>query len=148
MLALTVTLTASGCLLEEETKPEDDPKLIALKQDEMATYRPPGGRMVLNLGLPEGGSIGEPSLARIVRLFSYRNPEQAERARAATVQAAQATGWKLNLEGNDESPVFGRKRIATGGITLIIGWYKEKANGRYQVSISLEHQPCGRGRCF
>ena len=147
MLALVVGVSAVGCsVVEEETAPEDDPKLIALMQDEMATYRPPGGRLLSESEQTEGASFGKPHDARIIRMFVYRSPEQAEQGRAATVRAAQASGWKLNLEGADESPIFGRKRLTTGGATLIIGWYKDESGHR--VSIWLEHQPCGRGRCY
>lgn len=53
----------------------------------------------------------------------------------------------MNLSGEDPSePLFGGKTLATGGATLIIGAYEDE--GVYNVSIWLEHQKCGRGRCY
>ena len=147
LVSLIAGVSVTGCVVEEEVAPSDDPKLIALKHERMATFRPPRGRIVFKFEQTEGRSFGKPHVARITRVFAYRDLERARRGRVAAVAAAQASGWKLNLGGANESPIFGGKRIATGGITLTIGWYEDKDEGVHKVSIGLEHNPCQRGRC-
>lgn len=128
---------------------EKDPKYVALKRERMASFRPPGGRLVVDFRLREGSSFGKPNDAQITRVFAYKDPERARFARALAVEAAEASGWKMSLERRDpDEPLFGGRTVATGGITLIIGAYKDNADGLYKVSIQLEHQKCGRGRCY
>jgi len=142
LVALIAGAIVAGCGYEKED-PTKDPNLVALKQEKMATFTP-GGRLVGQVDVPQS-TFYKPNVAHTTRLFAFTDAERARRGRVAAIEAAQASGWKLNLEGADESPIFGRKRLATGGITLIIGWYEEE--GVHRVSIWLEHQPCGRGRC-
>jgi len=148
LVALTAGVSVAGCGYEEED-PTKDPNLVALKQERMATFTP-GGRLVLDIEVTDHISsfFSEHLDARVTHVFAFRDPERARRGRVAAVAAAQASGWKLNLEGADESPIFGRKRLTTGAITLIIGWYKDEDEGVHKVSIRLEHHPCGRGRCY
>jgi len=153
LLAVVLVAAASvaGCIdvgQDPHKDLEKDPNYVALKGESMASFRPPGGRLESDFRLREGSSFGKPNDAQITRVFAYKDPERARLARALAVEAAQASGWKLNLEREDpDEPLFGGKTVATGGITLIIGAYRD-ADGLSKVSIRLEHQKCGRGRCY
>jgi len=159
-LVLVAALSVVGCdVVDPGTDPHKDlmkdPKFVALKREKMATFRPPGGRIVLSSQLREGSSFGKPNDAQITRVFAYSDVKRARRGRQAAIDAAVASGWKLTFEREDpdelradrrEGLVFGGKTLSTGGITLIIGAYEDE--GVHRVSISLEHQKCGKGRCY
>jgi hypothetical protein len=143
LVALVAGMSVTGCVIEGH---EDPTKLAALKKEPLATMKLPGGRLVLQSEIEADPHPAlypsKPSVASLTRVFAYTDPERARRGRVAAVAAAQAGGWNLKPEREDESPIWGRKRLATGGITLIIGWYEDKNEGVHKVSITLEHRPC------
>jgi hypothetical protein len=154
VIVLIVGASVAGCVDDGQDPLKDlekDPSYVSLSRESMASFRPPGGRLESDFRLREGSSFGKPNDAHITRVFAYKDPQRARLARTLAVEAAQASGWEMNLELDDpDDPLFGGKMVATGGITLIIGSYKDISHGPglYKVSVRLEHQKCGRGRCY
>jgi hypothetical protein len=118
-----------------------EPWLAALEKDRLATMIPPGGRLVLDVENDAHHAFSKPIDARILRVFTYRNPARAARGRSAAIKAAISSGWHVNLHREYPSePFFGGKRLAPGGATLIIGYY---AKGRvFNLTIQLEQGAC------
>jgi hypothetical protein len=145
-LISVATVFLPGCLIDEGRV--DPTKLAALKAEPIASMKLPGGKLELEFEIDsERDSFLGPTMAHLVRVFAYEDREGALRGRASAVKAAQASGWKLNLGRHEpDKPLFGGKALSTGGATLIIGTYK--ADSAYKVSIRLEDQKCGRGRCY
>jgi len=144
LVALVVGVFVTGCVIGQGH--EDPTKLAALKKERLATMKLPGGRLVLQSEIEADPRPAlypsKPSDASLARVFAYTDPERARRGRIAAVAAARASGWKLKRQREEESPIWGRKKLATGGITLIIGWYEDRTEGVHKVSVKLEHRPC------
>ena len=162
VLVIVTVVSLTRCSLFGEDR-VDPPKLAALKTEPLATMRLPGGKLLFQFEQDadpqpafdiEGGGTD----AKLVRAFGYPDAVRARQGRAAAIKAAQASGWKLRvtpqdpnepgLESREPEPVvFGRKALVTGGVTLIIGAYWDKADGRYKVSIDFEHRKCPPELC-
>lgn len=143
-VAVVAGVFLTGCILDGGR--EDPTELAALKKERLATMKLPGGRLVFQYEIEADSRPAlypsKPSVASLARVFAYTDPALARRGRSAAVAAARASGWNLRAERTEESPIWGRKRLATGGITLIIGWYQDRTDGLHKVSVKLEHQPC------
>ena len=144
LIVLAAGTSLAGCVLDDGDV--DPTKLAALKTERLATMKLPGGRLVLQSEIDADDRpalfSSKPSDASITRVFAYSDAKRAQQGLVAALAAARASGWRLSLEGARESPIFGRKRLSTGGITLIIGWYEDKDDNVHKVSIRLEHRPC------
>ncbi len=82
----------------------------------MATYAPPGGKLVDTDSQNEGSSLGKPVSARLTRLFQLGAGGSAQ-ALADAREQATAAGW--NQVGADDEDVFvADKRVASGRIEL------------------------------
>ena len=95
----------------------------ALESDPMATYVPPGGRLVDTDSRNEGSALGEPVLARYTRLFQLtrRAPMRAvEDARAR----AKASGW-THVDRADARVFVADKRAPSGRMELNITLFED-----------------------
>lgn len=146
LVVLVAGVSVAGCGLEEDEDPTKDPNLVTLKQEKMAAFRPPGGRLALNLELTDHYSLGKPIAAQVRHVFAYRDRERASNARKAALDAALGSGWHMNLKREDPSAwLFGAKKLGTGDATLTIHQFRDEDG--YKVSVALEHVPCPRALC-
>lgn len=95
-------------------------QLRVLKDDPLASYEPPGSRLVLTNERDQGTSLGEPAAARYERLFDLP-PGDPERQLQRAVEAAVAAGWTLDegrgLSGKTRSGV---KRLRGGDVRMSV----------------------------
>ena len=99
---------------------EPSGRLRALEADPMATYVPPGGKLVDTDSQNEGSSLGKPVLARYTRLFQLT---RVGSARAVEDARTTAKAWGWTQVGRGDARVFvADKRAPSGrmelGITL------------------------------
>ena len=99
---------------------EPSGRLRALEADPMATYVPPGGKLVDTDSQNEGSSLGKPVLARYTRLFQLTRQGSARAVEDARARA-KASGW--TQVGRADARIFvADKRAPSGrmelGITL------------------------------
>lgn len=145
---LVVAATALAVLVFALTRGEDPSDLRqALEADPMATYAPPGGRLVDTDAQNEGSSFGKPVVARYRRLFEIA-PGTSEQALGHARAAAVAAGW-APLEGMSSSgfpDVFlAEKRVSTGRLELGISVFRDNRMLRDGVKppalrVSLRHK--------
>ena len=142
LVALIAGVSVTGCGYEEED-PTKDPNLVALKQEKMATFTP-GGRLVLKSEETDHTSslYNDHVVAYVVRIFAFSDPERARHGRAAAVEAASGSGWKLNLDRGPNNAIFGEKELATGSAMITIHEYEDKDESVHKVSIRLDHERC------
>ena len=96
-------------------------RLHVLETDPMATYVPPGGKLVDTDSQNEGSSLGKPVLASYTRLFQLARGGSARAVEDARA-VAKASGW--TQVGKADARVFvAGKRVPSGrmelGITLL-----------------------------
>jgi hypothetical protein len=112
---------------------DGDAGLRALRDDPMATYVPPGGRLVQEdaSGAEDGGGLlGKPAEATLRRTFAVGDADAALEAAAG---AARDAGWSL------EAPlpglgVAGRKPGMTVSVSLPPGAEAPR------ITVALTHQ--------
>ena len=101
---------------------EPSAQLQALEHDPMASYEPPGGKLVDTDSQSEGTSLGKPVFARYTRMFELP-PGTAEEALGHARAAALAAGW---AEVASEEGVFAAdKTLPTGGGQLGITVFRD-----------------------
>lgn len=135
-----VVLVVAGILIGAcDRGPE--PKLAALRQEPVAILIPPGGRLDHENYVEEYTTMfgqGQPVHASIFRVFVYDNEAAGMAAQEALIEAAQASGWKMDLEDNPVlTGVFGEKTLATGAAILRVGLVDNE--GVIKVSVWLQH---------
>ena len=124
----------------------DDPWLKAVRKEQVATIVPPGGRLVLATETEAHTALSKPVTAHVLRVFEYGDAEAADRGRAAVVEAATSSGWRVNTEpSHPGGPLFGAKKLSVGDATLSIGDYR--SSDGYRVSVRLEQRTCPRELC-
>ncbi len=91
--AIFVAAAALGVLAIALTRGgEPSTRLRALEADPMATYVPPGGRLVDTNSQSEGSTFGKPVFARYTRMFEIA-PGTTDRALEGARAAAVSAGW-------------------------------------------------------
>ena len=97
---------------------EPSAEVRALEADPMASYVPPGGRLVDTDSQNEGASLGKPVFARYTRMFQLTGASSV-RAVADARAKARASGWIQ--AGKADARVFvADKRAPSGRIELAI----------------------------
>jgi hypothetical protein len=97
--------------------------LRALKNDPIARYEPPGGRLVDSDEQDEGSTLGKPVYAEYRRMFELRRGDP-ERQFEHAVDAAVAAGWVMldaepfHVDG--AMAQSGNKRLPTGRASIAI----------------------------
>ena len=97
---------------------EPSARLQALKEDLMAAYAPPGGRLVDTEARNEGTALGRPVQARLTRLFALP-AAKGPAALADAREAAAAAGWTANGAA-DAAPFIAGKRLPSGRVELTV----------------------------
>ncbi len=102
---------------------EPSARVRALEADPMATYVPPGGRLVDTDTQNEGVSLGKPVSARYTRMFQL-SPGAAERALEQASETATAAGWAQ--VGKTDARVYAAdKRVPSGRIELAVTLFRD-----------------------
>jgi hypothetical protein len=96
-------------------------RVRALRADPMATYVPPGGRLVDTDSQNEGTTFGKPVFARYTRMFEIA-PGTSDRALEDARTAAAAGGWApLSAPSSAFPGVFNAdKRLPSGSVQLAV----------------------------
>jgi len=81
----------------------DDPDLIALRQEPLATWNPPGivkeDRVERNASQP--GLVGATDYAILLRIFDSATTSDATQAQAAAYELARTTGWRKTSDADN-----------------------------------------------
>ena len=102
---------------------EPTARVRALEADPMATYVPPGGRLVDTDSQNEGTSLGKPVFASYTRMFQL-TAGSSVRAVADARAKAKASGW--TQVGKADARVFvADKRAPSGRIELGITLFED-----------------------
>ncbi len=104
----------------------EDARLDALRADPLAAHAPAGGRLVreVNANQSDGGLLGKPSEAELVRLYALG--AGAEARFAAALEAASRAGWQQETESADGVALF-TKRLRNGRATATVSLLREDA---------------------
>jgi len=101
----------------------DSADLRALKDDPLARYEPPGGRLIHSNERSEGSTFGKPYVAEYSRMFELPPGDREEQLQHA-VDAAVAAGWTLVGGGPHPHRFMGElieiadKQLPNGGAHL------------------------------
>jgi hypothetical protein len=144
LAVLSLGVASAACQGDRPTA--DGSMLTALEADALASSKPAGGELVVNLreeGIPGNKRVP----ARLLRVFAFRDSAHADSGRNAVLDIAVDGGWKLHQsgKGDTENVYFGGKRLPTGPAMVEIRQYDE--HGVDKVSIRLEHTECPRILC-
>ena len=115
ILAAVAVLAVLVILLSRGGEPSED--VNALEADPIASYVPPGGRLVEEDTQEAGTVLGRRVAASYTRLFALGGSGAAG-ALADAEAAAKRAGWTTKREG--ARAFGGEKRAASGQVTLVV----------------------------
>ncbi len=139
LLAVAVLAAPAGCGQEEE----DDPLLVAFRQEEIAAFEPAGGTLELDFGNPAHSALGKPSRTALTRVFTFDDTESQSVAWRAAVAVARDSGWqRLKVEEHPTGELaWAGKTFDAGPATLSVSYYRDEA-GTPKLSIDLDAGEC------
>jgi hypothetical protein len=140
-IAAVVLMVLAGAAFVLSRGDGDSAQLRALRADPIATYSPPGARLLSTVAKPEraSGSFRKPQEARHLRQFSVPAGTGGVRASRAVADAARRAGWEIS-KGILDGAFHGEKRLATGPARLkVVLGRGAQLEPSPTLSISLKH---------
>ena len=119
-VALCAVLALGGC---------GDDQVDALEADPIAATIPAGGELVTSReeGARNGGLLGKPSPAKVLRIYAFDSETAARRALGELLREAEDAGWEITSVTPGDRGFSATRQLASGTAMLGVALNRDPA---------------------
>ena len=119
-VALCALLALGGC---------GDGQVDALEADPIAATIPVGGDLVTSReeGARDGGLLGKPSPAKVLRIYAFDSEATARRAVGELLREAEDAGWEITFVSPGDRGFSATRQLASGTARLDVALNRDPA---------------------